>query len=73
VGTDAGDDEPLSGLEDLSLEELTRRKDDILRAIKRADGELEQGVLGKDEHEAIRATYKRRAVQVMKAIEAKKQ
>ncbi len=73
-GTDdgEGEGEPMSDLDDLSLEELTSMKEDILRAIKRADGELEQGILGEDEHAAIRATYKRRALQVMKAIEAKK-
>lgn len=51
--------------------DLFARKEALLRAIKDIEFEYRNGTLSKDDHDVLADEYKRRAVAVMKRLEAK--
>ncbi len=55
-----------------AIKELEALKDKVLQAIKRVDQELEDGLISKDDHEHIRAGYKKRAVEILKEMDGLK-
>ena len=64
-----GRPQPLS---ELTVGELERRKQRLLRAIKRVDAELEDGLIDVEEHADVRAGYKGRAADVMRELDSRK-
>ncbi len=49
--------------------ELIEQKDNILKAIKKLDADLESGEISKDVHAELKANYKKEAVRIMKELD----
>ena len=71
-GADGEDEGAGPSLSELTVGELERRKQRLLRAIKRVDAELEDGLIGEEEHADVRAGYKERAADVMRELDSRK-
>jgi len=56
-------------IDEQAISALEARKKKILQAIKRVDGELEDGLIDEDEHGRMRAGYKKKAVEIMKELD----
>ena len=54
--------------DDSQGQDLIAQKESLLRAIKDVEFEFQNGTLSKEDRDALRDDYKRRAIQVLKAI-----
>jgi hypothetical protein len=56
--------------EEGELEELRNKKEGLLKAIKKLDGDFEEGLIDEDVYNELKGSYKGKTVDVMKEIDA---
>jgi hypothetical protein len=66
--SEAEGEEPLDSGEE--LEELEKKKEGLLKAIKKLDKDFEEGLIDEDVYNELRTSYKSKAASVMKQIDA---
>ncbi|MHA2309159.1 MAG: hypothetical protein ACXABJ_07770, partial [Candidatus Heimdallarchaeaceae archaeon] len=52
------------------IKELEKQKKQVLSAIKRVEQELKDELISKEDYNRLRSTYKKRAINILKEIDA---
>ena len=55
--------------EEKRIKDLEEQKEKVVSAIKRVENEFKDGIISKEDYEQVRASYKKRAVEILKEID----